>query len=120
MIQATIIGRLGKDATQGAAGQSKYTSFSLAAQVGYGQNKKTEWVNCTLWGECKVLPFLRKGKQVCVTGKLSLQDYNGKQYMGLKVDGLDLLSDDTKPQNAIQPRPQQAPAMDLSDDGVPF
>lgn len=40
--------------------------LSLAYDVGYGQNKKTQWIKAALWGERaeKLLPYLNKGDQL--------------------------------------------------------
>ena len=45
MLIATIAGRLGKDAEHKTVGSSDLCSFSVAADVGYGDKKQTIWVD---------------------------------------------------------------------------
>ena len=53
-----LTGNLGKDAVQRftPSGDS-VVSFSVPASSGYGDKKKTSWVNCTMFG--------KRGDSVC-------------------------------------------------------
>jgi single-strand DNA-binding protein len=54
--------------------------FNYAVQSGYGENRKTSWYQCTVWGEKaeKVQPMIRKGSFLAVTGELTMREYAGK------------------------------------------
>lgn len=72
MLNMTIAGRIGKDAElrRTPAGKS-VASFSVAVDVGWGDNKKTQWIDCALWGERgeKLAQYLTKGSNVTVRGR---------------------------------------------------
>jgi len=91
-INATIAGRIGKDAETRSAGSSTVTGFSLATDVGYGERKHTVWIDCSIWGKRgeSVARFLRKGAYVVVSGTMDMHEYNGKVYPKLEVLNLDL------------------------------
>lgn len=81
-MKATIIGRLGRDAElrHTPTGDS-ILAFSVAEDIGFGSSKKTQWVNCSLWGkrgEGKLGDFLKKGQQVVVFGQVTLRQYPGR------------------------------------------
>lgn len=80
-MKGTIVGNLGKDAElkQTDAGKTRVV-FSIADTVGWGDNKKTQWVNCTIFGERgeKLKQYLTKGLKVVVFGEVSVRDYTDK------------------------------------------
>jgi single-strand DNA-binding protein len=95
--------RIGKDAVTRQAGKTTVTGFSGACNVGFGDNQTTLWFNCSIWGDrgAKLEQYLIKGSQVWVSGELSQREYEGKQYLELRVDQLDLVgkkSDSPAPQ----------------------
>ena len=52
MKQITIAGKLGKDAElRSTQNGDKLASFSVAVDDGYGQNKRTLWFDCTVFGK---------------------------------------------------------------------
>ena len=68
-------GNLGKTAeVRYTAGANKAVcTFSIAVKAGFGDNAKTFWVRCNLWGkraEGGLPAYLVKGQQVCVSGEL--------------------------------------------------
>jgi len=68
-----IEGRLGKDCEQRYLPDGKaVVNFSVAYDSGYGDNKQTVWVDCSMFGERaeKLAQYLVKGKSVLVDGKL--------------------------------------------------
>lgn len=74
------IGRLGKDPEVRVTTGEKQTSvcrFSIAVDKGYGQNKKTIWVNVVTFGKLaeNCGKFLAKGRQTYVAGELDIQNY---------------------------------------------
>lgn len=75
-------GNLGRDAEQRfTAGGDSIVSFSVAVKSGYGDKAKTTWIRCTMFGKRgdSVLPYLKKGQQVLVSGEFSLNEYTDKE-----------------------------------------
>ena len=94
-----LVGRLGKDAeTKFTPGGSPVTKFSVATSRRWkdkqsGEWKEdTNWSNVTLWQAENLAPYLTKGKQVYVEGRLSTRSYEDKD--GKKVYATDVVADD--------------------------
>ena len=75
------IGNLGKDP------ETRYTTganptavcrYSIAVEKGYGENKKTVWVNIVSFGKRAESDqrYLAKGKKVYVSGELDIREYD--------------------------------------------
>lgn len=86
----TSTSRLTKDATQRRAGESTVTSFSIAEQV-WNRDKRANdplYYDCSWFGGKQadsLLPLLKKGTMVTVTGEHSIREYQGKQYQQIDV-----------------------------------
>lgn len=93
MLNATIAGNLGKDAETRQAGSSTVTGFNVAVEQRGKDGKKTQWVNCSMWGSRgeKLAGFLTKGSKVCVSGELTTREYNDKTYLELNVSDVTLM-----------------------------
>lgn len=74
------IGNLGKDP------ETRYTTgerstamcrFTMAVDHGYGERKKTVWMNVVAFGKLaeNCQKFLRKGKKVYVDGEIDIKEY---------------------------------------------
>jgi len=77
--------RIGKDAELRSANGKPVLSLSVVYDVGYGANKKSQWLNLAMWGAQaeKVVQHFSKGKQIVVrVDDLHIEEYNGKS--GLK------------------------------------
>jgi len=78
----TIAGTATKDGEVKEGGMDKagLGSFSLAVDDGYGANKSTMYFDCTFWGKrgIAVVPYVRKGSKVTVSGELTRREYNSK------------------------------------------
>ena len=79
---ATFTGRLTRDAevqTVGAKG-TIITKFAIANNTGFGQYARTNFINVEVWGRAgeAVAQYLKKGKQVGVTGTFENKRYTGK------------------------------------------
>jgi single-strand DNA-binding protein len=63
--------------------------FNFALQSGYGENRKTTWLRCSVFGTKaeKVQPLIRKGGLLAITGELSMSEYVGKD--GVKKSSLE-------------------------------
>jgi len=94
MISLSIIGRVGKDAATKTVGNNRLvTAWSVAVNVGWGDNKETLWFDCTMWGERgeKVGGHIAKGDQIGVTGSLSTREHDGKTYLKIDVQDVTLI-----------------------------
>lgn len=112
-------GNLGKDC------EIKHTqsgmavcSFSVAVKSGYGDNAKTTWANCALFGkraEGGLPQYLVKGAQVCIAGEMYLDEWekDGVKNKSVKVnvDKLDLIGGNAQQAPAPQQSYQQAAPM---------
>jgi len=75
-------GNLGNDCdTRFLASGDAVTSFSVAVKSGYGNNEKTVWAKCAIFGKRgeSLAPFLVKGTSVAVCGELSLNEWTDKE-----------------------------------------
>jgi single-strand DNA-binding protein len=75
-----ISGRIGRDAEVRKVGDNDVCNFSVAENIGFGANKKTQWWACALWGTRgeKLAPYLAKGSAVTVCGEVTVREYNAK------------------------------------------
>jgi single-strand DNA-binding protein len=150
-----LVGHLGRDAeTKFTPGGTSVTKFSVATSRRWkdkdsGEWKdETDWSNVTLWRGENVAPYLLKGTQVYVEGRLHTRSYEDKD--GKKVYATEVVADDvillggrggqggaqgggeysqergpvSMPRSAQGKPHQQAPSEDMSqgitDDDVPF
>ena len=60
--------RIGKDAELRSANGKPVLSLSVVYDVGYGANKKSQWLNLAMWGAQaeKTAQYFTKGKQIVV------------------------------------------------------
>ena len=92
----TGIGRIGRDAqTRHTQAGKAVTGWALAVDSGWGENKKTTWLDCSIWGERgeKLAGHIRKGDRLGVTGELGTREHDGKTYVTLDVKDVTLLGD---------------------------
>ena len=144
-----LVGHLGRDAeTSYTASQIAVTKFSVATsrrwkdQQSGEWKEETDWTRVVLWRGENVAPYLTKGKQVYVEGRLQTRSYDDKD--GKKVWATDVIADDVillggrgegvsggpdeysqEPRSAPRPRPAAASAPPpsnegIGDDDVPF
>lgn len=108
-----ISGNIGKGSVRVTPSGKTVCNFSVADQIGFGDNEQTQWWECSLWGKRaenpKLTDMLVKGTRVTVTGKAELEpagDYPAK--LKLFVD--DFMQIDAKNSNAeggtAKPKPQ--------------
>ena len=74
----TASGNIGKDCESRVTPAGKtIASFSLPVKSGYGENEKTSWVTCKLFGvKAEKLPqYLTKGTKVTVSGEFVLEQW---------------------------------------------
>lgn len=90
MLQTTCIGHLGSNAEVKNENGKKFTVFRIANTDKWtdaaGQaHEVTTWVDCIMNGEPNVLPFLKKGQQVFVTGSCALRVYSSAKDKCMKA-----------------------------------
>jgi single-strand DNA-binding protein len=141
-MKVTIVGYLGHDISiRYTASQKPVGNFNVAETVGWGENKRTQWLKCNLWGDRaeKLSPYLLKGTQVVVFGDGEFRqwkDKEGKDRETLEVNVSDLKlvggkkgesSDGSKaPKASTSASTEKQSSLDLSDeisfdaDDIPF
>ena len=85
MILASIIGNLGRDAEVKRIGDKDYISFSVASTEKQGENETTTWVSVLASNNSNLLPFLKKGQQVFVSGKMKASIYQSQNNIGMDI-----------------------------------
>jgi len=125
MNSCSFVGRVGaKDAvTRFTQAGKAVTGWSIAVDSGFGDNKSTVWLDCTLWGDRgeKLAPMILKGDRIGVTGELGTREHDGKTYVTLKVADVTLLGNKKTDQESRQARSEPLPAHDdFADDDIPF
>ena len=105
----SFTGRLARDCeiryTQGGMA---VCSFSVAVDYGFGENKGTNWLRCSIFGkraEGGLPKYLVKGTQVAISGELRIREYDDKDgnkrtSVDVSVDKIDLIGGrqgDSKP-----------------------
>ena len=74
----TASGRCGQDMEVRVTPAGKAIGqFNLPVETGYGDNKKTSWVTCKVFGERaeKLAQYVTKGSPVTVTGAFQLDEW---------------------------------------------
>lgn len=79
MINLTAIGRVGKDAEVRDVKGKKVVNFNMAVDTGYGDNKKTVWLTCSMWNKENLAQYLKKGTNVYIAGEPSTRAYSDKE-----------------------------------------
>ena len=119
------IGRIGRDAvTRHTQSGKAVTGWALAVEKGWGDNKQTVWLDCSLWGERgeRLAEHIRKDDRLGVVGEIGTREHDGKTYITLDVRDVTLLGDKrqdtgngTPRQSAPRPTQRPAPATAQSD-----
>jgi single-strand DNA-binding protein len=73
-----LIGNVGRDPeTRFTQGGKAVTNFSIATTERYNGEDQTEWHNIVLWGSEGLLPYITKGKQLYIEGKIQTRKWDG-------------------------------------------
>lgn len=131
MIKLQLIGNLGRDAAVRQIENEQAISFNVAVNEKYTNKQgvkveNTQWVECTIWRKStesvKIAEFLKKGTQVFIEGKPSVDTYKNKEGLTvatLKVRVLNVeLLGGSKNQDAAAPAAE--PAAEPSTNGMSF
>ena len=121
--------RIGKDAELRSANGKPVLSLSVVYDVGYGANKKSQWLNLAMWGAQaeKTVQYFTKGKQLVVrVDDVHIEEYNGKSGLKGTLVSFEFVQDgqrESAPQ-AQERRPQaqqRQPVKNFDDDmDLPF
>jgi len=100
----TIFGNLGRDPEMRyTSNGTAVTSFSVAVNEGYGDNKEVVWFNVSVWGNraesCN--EYLVSGQQVLIEGKLKPDKGTGAPRVFERKDGTTGASYDLWANNVI-------------------
>lgn len=132
----TFTGNLGNDcAVKSTPSGTTVCAFSVAFKSGFGNNEKTSWARCTLFGkraESNLTTYLKKGALVCISGEMSLDEWQGNdgilnKALSVKVQEIDVIGSKGSQQDAPVHQPATQPsaqsnfqAPDGFDDDIPF
>lgn len=112
-----LSGRLGKDPELRSTNSGKSVCvFTLAVDRGYGDKKKTIWVNVEAWNKTAeaIARMVTKGKRVEVTGELDEDQWTDQS--GQKKSRFKVVANKV---DIIDFAEQDSPA-EVSDDDIPF
>ena len=117
-----LIGRLTRDAEFKTVGETNIASFSLAYSTGWGDKKKSNFIDCVSFGKTAevVKNYTKKGSQIAIEGSLEQDSWDGqdgkKNYKTkIKIASLQLLgSKDSQPANGDKSQ-ESIPAGDIDD-----
>lgn len=122
---AAFSGRLTRDAeTKFAKSGTAVTKFTVAVDCGFGDKKRTEFMNCTMFKREGLAPHLTKGKAVIVTGEYQEERWekDGQKHSrpGWIVSNVDF-QQGSSGQAVAEQQPADHPRYDNQDlDDAPF
>lgn len=92
MITAKVFlnGNVGKVESSYTPKGEMLTKFSLAVNIGYGENKRTNWYNCVVWGKSGEMAqkLLKVGTRMFLEGKQEIkewEDKNGNKRQSVEI-----------------------------------
>jgi single-strand DNA-binding protein len=139
--EVKLIGHLGQDAeTKFTPSGISVSTFSLATSRRWKPEgsdewkEETDWHRCTLWRNENLAPYLKKGKQIYVSGRLQTRKYDdnaGVTRWVTEVVVQDVILCGGGGSGERPPHPASAPAnataagpvgdaLGITDDDVPF
>jgi single-strand DNA-binding protein len=91
-------GRVGRDAElRTTQSGEKVLGFTVANDVGFGDRKTTQWVDCSLWGRRAeaLSPYIKKGDKITVSGELKMEEFQRRDgspgsKLSVRVSEVDL------------------------------
>lgn len=85
MIITQILGNIGRDAEVKPINDKQYLSFSVASTEKRGNEEQTTWVSVLYPYQETLLPYLKKGQQVFVSGKMKASIYQSQNNIGMDI-----------------------------------
>lgn len=123
MLQLMVAGTLGRDAEfKTTQNGTEICRFTVAGDVGYGENKQTLWIDVTRFGKGAegLSKVLRKGSKVAVIGELSTREHNGKTYLQCRASEVKILGAPAQQKQEPRETPYKSDYDDLDDSLPPF
>lgn len=103
------------------------TTFSIAINSGYGENQRTDFVNCLAWNKTAefVTKYFAKGKMIIVIGRITTRSWetqDGKRAYATEVvaNEVNFGESKTSPQLNTPQTAAQQPMQDDDDDFTPL
>ena len=118
-----LMGRLTRDPEMRHTNSgTPVTTFSLAINSGYGENQRTDFVNCLAWNKTAefVTKYFAKGKMIIVIGRITTRSWetqDGKRAYATEVVANEVSFGETK---SSQQTATQPPMQDDDDDFTPL
>lgn len=124
MNKIVLVGHLGKDPEmRSTQSGTNVTSFSLATNDGYGDNKKTNWHNIVVFGKTaeSVATYLSKGSLAAVVGSVQYRSWEKKDGSG-KAYATEVLADSVEflDGNKSNSNSNDSSSEEITDDDIPF
>ena len=130
----SFVGRIGQDPELKDVGSTTVLEFSVANDTGFGDRKNTNWFRCAYWGKRgeSVQQYLSKGKQVFISGELSLREYTDKEGVkkyspDVNIQSLDFVGGRDEEGRRVPDAPRQdtgpsqsTPSSPETDEDMPF
>lgn len=85
MLIIQSIGNLGRDAEVKTINDRQYLSFSVASTEKTKGEEQTTWLSVLYPYQESLLPFLKKGQQIYVSGRLKAGIYQNQQSFGIDL-----------------------------------
>ncbi|QIK70854.1 single-stranded DNA-binding protein [Erysipelothrix sp. HDW6C] len=134
MNSVNLTGYLGRDPELKKTQSGKsVVNLSVGVSDGYGDNKKTHWINVIVWEKKAeyAANYLSTGSRVAVNGKLtqrSWEDNTGKKQYAVEVHAFEIENLTPKDKEETQqyqsytpePTPDDGPVLDIASDDLPF
>lgn len=86
MILVNAIGHLGADAEVKTINERQYISFRIASTEKRNGQDETTWLSVLSSVNENVLPYLKKGQQVFVSGRMSAKIFQSQQSFGIDIN----------------------------------
>ena len=119
-----LMGRLTRDPEMRHTNSgTPVTTFSIAIDNGYGDNKRTDFINCVAWNKTAefVTKYFTKGKMIVIAdGRISTRSWetqDGKRAYATEVIANEVNFGETK---SSQQTATQQPMQDDDDDFTPL
>jgi len=107
----TVSGNVGKDAVLRVTPNGKHiSSFSIPAKSGFGDNEKTSWLNCKMFGAMaeKLSTAIVKGAKVMVSGEFVIEEWTKQDGSQVQTPTILVRDIDLPPRNGQQQSQQAA------------
>ena len=125
MLSMTIAGNVGKDAVlRRTQSDEAVLGFSVAIDQGKDKNgnkRDSVWVNCSIWGKRaeSLQRYITKGTKLVVTGRPSVNVYEGKGSLTLSVNDLTFMGGSQQREDQGSGYDEPAQSDDMAEE-IPF